>query len=211
METAVTLVLDGRPFLGARVVVFGLGVVGLLATALLARFPLEVLAGIDPAPLRRKIAREAGAHAVFPPPEARPGGALLERLGAGGRTAGADLVLETSGVPEALDAAVGVAGFSGTVVVGSWYGTRRVSLDLGSAFHRRRLRLVSSQVSTLAPEATGRWSRNRRTGTTWEWIRRLQPGRYLTHRFPLEAAPEAYEFLRGGTGEALQVALVHQG
>lgn len=48
VETAVNLVLDGAPLVGERVLVFGQGVVGLLTAALLARFPLARLVGVEP-------------------------------------------------------------------------------------------------------------------------------------------------------------------
>lgn len=53
METAVNLVMDGQPAIGERVAVVGLGVVGLLTVALLARFPLAHLLAVDPLPPRR--------------------------------------------------------------------------------------------------------------------------------------------------------------
>ena len=46
-ETAVTLVQDGAPRLGERVVVFGQGVIGLLTTAILGQFPLAELITVD--------------------------------------------------------------------------------------------------------------------------------------------------------------------
>jgi len=52
--------------------------------------------------------------------------------------------------------------YSGRVVIGSWYGSKPVQLDLGGAFHRSRIRLISSQVSSLAPELSGRWDKSRR-------------------------------------------------
>jgi len=57
METAVNLILDGRPLYGERVVVLGQGTVGLLATALLAAFPLERLVAVEGHPLRAEAAR----------------------------------------------------------------------------------------------------------------------------------------------------------
>ncbi len=75
---------------------------------------------------------------------------------------GADLVYELSGSPAALDGAIALAGFDGRIVVGSWYGNKRVELDLGGRFHRNRIHMISSQVSTLAPPLRGRWSKARR-------------------------------------------------
>src|SRR5579864_3699222 len=61
-ETAVTFLMDGRPMIGEDVIVFGQGVVGLMATAFLARLPLSRLVAVDRHPLRRKLALELGAH-----------------------------------------------------------------------------------------------------------------------------------------------------
>ncbi|MGV2433537.1 MAG UNVERIFIED_CONTAM: hypothetical protein LVT10_00450 [Anaerolineae bacterium] len=56
-----------------------------------------------------------------------------------------DLIFECSGSPSALNNALGWLRHSGRVVVGSWYGDKMVTLNLGEAFHRERLRIISSQ------------------------------------------------------------------
>ena len=61
-ETAVNFLMDGRPVIGENVVLFGLGIVGLLTTALLSRLPLGKLVALDPYPLRRATAKNAGAQ-----------------------------------------------------------------------------------------------------------------------------------------------------
>jgi hypothetical protein len=48
------------------------------------------------------------------------------------------------------------------VVVASFYGARVAPVALGDAFHRRRLQLVSSQVSALPPSHAARWDHARR-------------------------------------------------
>ncbi len=65
METAVSLVMDGRPLIGETVAVFGQGVVGLLTTALLARMPLGKLVTFDRHPLRRQASLALGAGKCF--------------------------------------------------------------------------------------------------------------------------------------------------
>jgi threonine dehydrogenase-like Zn-dependent dehydrogenase len=57
METTVIFLLDGAPRIGERVAVFGQGIVGLLTTALLTRFPLACLATLDRYLLRREASR----------------------------------------------------------------------------------------------------------------------------------------------------------
>lgn len=182
METAVNFVQDGRPLLGERVGVWGAGIVGLLATALLARFPLGELAVVERIAPRRERAAALGATRTLGPEAA-------------GELRDLDLTFELSGNPAALNAAIGALGFGGRVVLGSWYGSKPAALDLGGAFHRNRITLISSQVSTVAPALGGRWDKARRFATAWEMLRRVDVAALITHRFPLARAAEAYALL----------------
>jgi threonine dehydrogenase-like Zn-dependent dehydrogenase len=103
--------------------------------------------------------------------------------------------------------AVELTAFSGRIIVGSWYGRRRAALDLGGRFHRSRIRLQSSQVSTIAPELSGRWDKDRRFGVAWEATRRIRPSCWITHSFPVERAAEAYRLLDSEPASAIQVVL----
>jgi threonine dehydrogenase-like Zn-dependent dehydrogenase len=123
---------------------------------------------------------------------------------------GADLVYELSGVPSALDQAIAVTGFTGRVLVGSWYGQKPAHLDLGGHFHRNRIRLISSQVSTLAPELSGRWTKARRFQVAWEMIRKINPSRFITHRFPITQAHQAYQLLDQDPEGAIQVIFSYE-
>ncbi|HVS64426.1 MAG TPA: zinc-binding alcohol dehydrogenase [Thermoanaerobaculia bacterium] len=210
VETAVSFVMDGRPVIGERVAVLGQGVVGLLTTALLASSPLAALVTADRFPRRRQASRELGAGSSLDPAAPDFAERLAGALGADSSGGGADLVYELSGDPRALDRAIAVTGFGGRVVIGSWYGTRRAPLDLGGRFHRSRIRLLASQVSTLAPEWSARWSKARRLEVAWEAIRRLRPSRLVTHRLPLAEAPAAYDLLDRRPEEAIQVILEHR-
>jgi threonine dehydrogenase-like Zn-dependent dehydrogenase len=205
-ETAVNLVLDAAPLIGERVVLFGAGVIGLLTTAILSHFPLHRLIVVDRYPLRREAALRLGAHAVIDPfaPNAQP--ALVEALGGQ-----ADLAFELSGAPATLDAAIAAVAFSGRVVIGSWYGLKRAPLDLGGRFHRSRIRLISSQVSTIAPELTGRWDFARRFGVAWEMISRIRPGSLITQRLPFRQAASAYQLLDQRPQETIQILFTYGG
>ncbi|WP_135826415.1 zinc-dependent alcohol dehydrogenase [Halorussus ruber] len=119
--------------------------------------------------------------------------------------AGADLTYELSGCPDALDAAISATGYDGRVVVGSWYGTKPTELDLGGRFHRSRVSLESSQVSTIDPELRGRWSKDRRLALAWEKLLDIDPERFVTHEFGISEASEAYELLDENPAEALGV------
>jgi 2-desacetyl-2-hydroxyethyl bacteriochlorophyllide A dehydrogenase len=218
METAVNLVLDGAPRLGERVAVVGQGVVGLLATSLLARFPLETLVVVDAVEARARRGLGQGAHAaVTTVADARAAlgnaGAARAALGnsSDARAAlGADLTFELTGDPAALDVALALTGDEGRVVVGSFYGTKRASVDLGAHFHRGRLTLVSSQVSRLPPALSARWDRARRRAVAWDALPRVDVAALVTHRFALGRAAEAYARLAAGPKEALQVLFTYE-
>jgi 2-desacetyl-2-hydroxyethyl bacteriochlorophyllide A dehydrogenase len=210
LQTAVTLVLDGKPLIGENVVVFGQGIVGLLLTALLATFPLARLVTLDPCPNRRQASISLGAHASFDPLNPDVLQNLRAEFESRGQDASADLAFEVSGNPAALDQALAVTGFHGRVIIGSWYGSKKSELHLGGLFHRQRQVLIASQVSTIAPELTGRWTRDRVLAAAWQMMPKVKPARFITHRFPLAQAPQAYQLLDQQPEAAIQVVLTYE-
>lgn len=185
LETAVSFIHDARPLLGENVVLFGQGVVGLLTLMLLARFPLGQVLAVDGMAERRAWSARLGATATFSPEQAQ---ALQEALG----EQGADLCLELSGNPAALNQAIQVTGYAGRVVIGSWYGRKQAALDLGGAFHRNHIQLLSSQVSRVGVGVNGRWDKLRRFQTVHHLLAQLQPEQLITHRYSLTQAEYAY-------------------
>lgn len=205
METAVNFVMDGAPLIGEQVAIFGQGIVGLLTTALLARFPLGQLISLDHYANRRQASLEAGAGASLAP-EALSRREMVEAWLPGG----ADLTYECSGAPQALDQAIAITGFAGRVVIGSWYGKKRADLNLGGHFHRSRIRLISSQVSSVDPALSGRWTKVRRLDLAWDMIRQVKPERWITHRLPIESAGQAYHLLDRSPEDAIQVIITYE-
>lgn len=145
-ETAVNATWDAPPETGDRIAVVGAGVVGCLVAWLIRKTAGCRLQVVDVDPDRKDVAARLGA--AFAHPENACGNC--------------DLVFHTSGTPEGLATALTLAGFEGTVVEMSWYGTRTVPLPLGEHFHSRRLRLISSQVGSLPAARSARWDRRRR-------------------------------------------------
>ena len=195
VETAVNLIQDGAPIFGERALVLGQGIVGLLVTSLLNEFPLESIVTSDCHALRRSASNGIGRIESFDPhPEHHPGYAQ-----------NFDLTFELTGSPAALDDAIAMTAFSGRIVIGSWYGEKRASIDLGGAFHRSRIKLISSQVSTIAPELSGRWDKTRRFDVAWKALERIKPEKWITHRFSIEDAEDAYRLLDENPQETIQV------
>ena len=211
METAVNFLLDGQPLVGERVAVFGQGVVGLLTTALLAQFPLNSLVTLDRYLLRREKSLALGAQVSLDPAAADAPARLRAALKADTLYEGADLVYELSGQPAALDAAIATTSFDGRVVIGSWYGQKQANLNLGGRFHRSRIQLISSQVSSLTPSLGGRWTKARRLNVAWRMLRRVKPAQLITHSFSITQAAQAYALLDQHADETLQVMLTYEG
>jgi 2-desacetyl-2-hydroxyethyl bacteriochlorophyllide A dehydrogenase len=199
LNTALTGVLDARPSLGSVVVVSGLGVIGLLVTQLLRRAGVRLLIGVDPVEGRRQLALDAGADAVHDPAEPV---AELVRERTGGR--GADVVIEVSGAPPALAAAIRIVGFNGLVVAMSWYGGSFDGVRLSGEFHHNRVRIHSAQVGAVNPDLGPLWSVERRMALATELLEELPLERYITHEFRPDDAPQAYAMLDGLSEPALQ-------
>ncbi len=195
VETAVGLIHDARPLMGERVLVVGQGVVGLVTTALLSRFPLARLVTVDRWERRRGLSVELGADRSVNPKD------LDEN--------DFDLTFEVSGSPEALEIAVGAAGLEGRVIVGSWYGDKRAELGFGTHFHRGRLSIRASQVSRLPPHLLARWTKDRRIRVALEAVSAVPVGDLVSHRFPIERAAEAYRLLDEAPESCLQVLLIY--
>ena len=207
METAINLVLDGQPALGERVLILGQGIVGLLVSSLLAQFPLAELYALDAIAERRCQALQLGVSQALNPDSDM---AQLKRqlnlpidLSATAN-AGADLIFEVSGAPQALNTAIDLCSYSGRIVLGSWYGNKSAPIQLGGAAHRNRLKFISSQVSTIAPELTGRWDKARRFDYAWQMIRQIQPQQLISHRLPLEQAAGIYQLLADSPASVMQ-------
>ncbi len=205
-ETAINLVQDAVPLLGERGVVFGQGTVGLLTTALLCKFPLETLLTVDPYPLRREASRALGVTESLDPTEADFRLTALDLLS----QAGADFSIELSGSPAALNEALALTRFSGRIIIGSWYGTKQTSLELGVTFHRSRVNLYASQVSTIRPELSARWDKRRRFELTWKALSEIHAEHWITHRIPFQRAPEAYSLLDQAPETAIQILLTYK-
>jgi 2-desacetyl-2-hydroxyethyl bacteriochlorophyllide A dehydrogenase len=202
VETAVQVCLDAEARPGELAAVTGLGAVGLLSALLLQRSGVEVL-GVDPREDRRKTASDLGVASVERE-DARD--AVHERsIGEG-----ADVVVEASGRSDALAAALGWLRHEGTALVASWYGAGEVPLPLGGAFHRRRLTIRSTQVSTIPARLSSSWTRTRRLRVARDLLAELPLDALGTRAFAFEDAQEAFESLDRGEPGVLHAVLVYR-
>ncbi len=191
VETALQVTLDaGARFLD-RVIVLGGGVLGLLTCLLLQRSGQRPLMA-EPQEWRRKLAGRLGVTAVTP-----------EELG----QEEVPLVIEASGNPDAPAMALDMLAHEGTLLIASWYGAKPVVLPLGGAFHRRRLIIRSTQVSTVPAGLSGRWTRSRRRRAAVELLPDLPLAELCTHVFAFSDAAEAFRAVDTATPGLMHAVL----
>lgn len=199
METAVGIVQDLSPVAGETLLVVGQGTVGLLVAEILSLGELYTVLTSESHPLRRKASRDLGCVCV------EPAAVEAVREATGGR--GVDKAVNLSASESGLQLAIDSLAFEGEVLEASWYGSRTTSLSLGSAFHRKRLSIRSSQVSTIGGGLTSRWNKARRLDFAIRMVERIRPSKYITHTYSLEDAAAAFEHLDRSPEDTIQVVL----
>ena len=201
VETAVQLSRDADVVSGDLVVVVGLGVVGLLTSALIAQAGARVVAS-EPLAWRRAAAEPFAVTAVAPDDlEAAVRGET------GGR--GAQVLIEASGNPAALGSGLPLLVHEGTALVGSWYGNKPVPLALGAEFHRRRLSIRSSQVSTIPAAQQPDWTVGKRRQVARALLGELPLAALATHTFAFDDAADAFAAVDQGTDGLIHAALCY--
>ena len=181
-ETALSIVHDSDIKVGDRVLVVGAGVVGTLTARILGACSGANVTVVD-----------TNAHKArwFPPGQLcsdRSDPALEGRF---------DCCIEISGAAAGLQYCLQKVADEGRITVASWYGDREIALNLGADFHRRRLTLRSSQVSTMSPQRGSEWNKRRRMDLVLEILSQIETADLVTHRFPFSEASAAYALLEG--------------
>jgi threonine dehydrogenase-like Zn-dependent dehydrogenase len=187
LETAVNGLWDARPHIGDRIAVVGGGAVGCLAAWLSTRIPGCEVELVDKNPARAAIAEALSVRF------AEPAGAARD----------ADLVIHASGSPAGLELALELAGFESTIVELSWFGDHCVPLSLGRSFHARRLKILSSQVGSVAPAQRPRWDTRRRMQLALSLLAHAELEALITGESPFDALPHVMRDLAGSAGNVL--------
>ncbi|OHD25465.1 MAG: hypothetical protein A2Y34_17770 [Spirochaetes bacterium GWC1_27_15] len=203
METALNIVQDSEIIFGETVCVFGLGVVGLLICEILKLNGVKKIIAIDPSSFKREKSKNFGCQSLYFENNEK----LISEIYKLTENRGVDIAINVSGSSLALQNAINILAFSGTLIEGSWYGNKNVCLNLGTNFHRKRLKIKSSQVSTINPDLTGRWDKKRRFNLVFELLREIKPSKYITHTFKLIDGQKCFDFIKYNKDLIIQVAL----
>jgi 2-desacetyl-2-hydroxyethyl bacteriochlorophyllide A dehydrogenase len=186
------------------VAVFGQGVIGLIATQLVAMSGAAVVA-VDA--VAERLARAAGFGATTVAADVAGGAGAAVRELTGGR--GADAAVELSGSTTALHEAIRTVGVDGLVVAAGFYQGEASGLLLGEEFHHNRVRLVASQIGGVPPSLAPRWTPDRLHLAFMQLVERdaVDVRSLVTHVVPAADAADAYALLDRADPQVLQVVL----
>jgi threonine dehydrogenase-like Zn-dependent dehydrogenase len=201
METAVSILHDASPLIGETALVLGQGTIGLLVSELLVRSGVRVIS-VEPSKIRRQASERIGCTCLSPLNDQ-----VVEEVLGLTKGRGADLAINVTGSDRALQTGIDSLGMEARLVETSWYGARDARLALGLSFHRRRLKLISSQVSTLSSSLSARWDKARRIDMVIDLLDEIGPSRYISRSFPLDDAARAYELIDRDPKKVIQVVL----
>ena len=187
LETAVNAIWDAAIRPGDRVAVVGGGCVGLLIAWLAARIPGCSVQLVDSNPGRAATAQALGASFAVPARAQED----------------ADIVFHASSTQEGLRTALNLAGNESCVMEVSWYGTRSVNLELGGAFHSRRLTLRSMQVGSVALAQRARWTASRRLAFALTLLRAPELAVLINSEGSFDALPATLARLAQGASDVI--------
>jgi threonine dehydrogenase-like Zn-dependent dehydrogenase len=173
METALNAVWDASPGPGDRIVIVGAGALGCLIAYLCGHLPGAEVTLVDTNPEREEVAKKLGVQ--FSSPELAP--------------KDCDLVIHCSASGAGLSTAISSAGEEATILELSWYGSNKIDVSLGGAFHSRQLKLQSSQVGHISLSRKPRWSHRRRLAAALTMLSDARLDALLTEPIGFDALP----------------------
>ena len=204
-EVAMNGLRRARLTWGESVAIFGLGILGHLATRLAAAGGAEPIFAIEPSDLRRdKLPRTPWIHGLEPADPARLRNLVVERNH--GRRV--DLVIELTADPELIPGELELVRDLGRfLILSSPRGDTR--FDFHDLCNRRSLSLIGahgfSHPNAEWPDYP--WTGRRHGELFLDWLAegRLTVRELISHRFSFERAADAYALLSERRGEALGV------
>lgn len=203
-DFALAAARDAQIRIGERVIVFGMGAIGLF-TVQIARMSgaIDVIA-VEPISERRELALQHGATMAVDPGEVGDFGVATREWFPNG----ADVTIEASGSYHALNQALRATCFGGRIVPLAFYLGQAEGLYLGEEFHFNQLNIISARACSN-PQRDPFWDEARIFGTL---VRLFVQGDLKPYGLPNpivkpDDLPEAYGKILHAPEEVVKVAV----
>ena len=201
---ALAAVRDGQILSGERVIIFGMGAIGLLSVQL-ARLSgaIEVIA-VDMIEHRRELALRHGATLAVNPNKVGDFGMASRKW----LKDGADVTIEASGSYNALNQAIRATRYAGKVVPLAFYLGEAKGLYLGEEFHFNQIDIISARACSH-PQRGLFWEEDRMLDTIIHLFREgtLKPFGLPDPVVTPDELPEVYGKIQHAPHEVLKVAV----
>ncbi|MEM8792043.1 MAG: zinc-binding alcohol dehydrogenase [Pseudomonadota bacterium] len=181
METALNAIWDAELRPGSRVAIVGAGLLGCLIAGLLSRRTDLTVHVVDLLPQRS--ATLADFHVSF--------------ISTTEQSDSVETVFHTSASAAGLQSAIDMLEFEGTVIELSWFGAGPVEIDLGGAFHSKRLTIKASQVGHVAQSRRASTSHRQRLSLALDALRDPRLDAFITEEVAFDALPGELSRLLG--------------
>lgn len=209
---AIQAIRLARPELGERVVVYGLGLIGLVAVQLLRAAGCEVL-GVDLSERRLELAEKFGADVVHPAADPVRAAATWTD----GRGVDAVIIAASASTDEIVHTSAQICRKRGRIVLVGVVGLnlrradfydKELSFQVSCSYGPGRYDPVYEEAGVDYPIGFVRFTEQRNFETVLQLAAsgKLQLGPLVTHRFALDDVPRAYELVRTSP-DALGVVL----
>ena len=132
METAINIFWDSQANKKDKILIIGLGSVGLLTAYYFKLKGYNNLYVTDINPVKKKIAKKLNLNIVN-----------FNKIN------NIDCIVNTTSNYDILNNSFAKLNLDGKIIEASWYGKKIGKLNLGNEFHSKRLKIISSQVSNI--------------------------------------------------------------
>ncbi len=191
METAVNAGWDGELGETSKHMVIGAGVVGLLTAYCIKQFSGHTPTILDINSDKKSVAQKLGLKFMTPDEFKNSNSPHMQRI------------FNTSASEKGLQFAIDVSDFEARIIEMSWYGDKAVSLNLGGAFHSKRLQIISSQVGHVSPAKRDTHSYSQRMQVAMKLLSDPKLDALLEDEIEFEALPNHLDDIFSDNSSAL--------
>jgi threonine dehydrogenase-like Zn-dependent dehydrogenase len=181
---------DGHVRIGDKVLVSGLGAIGMMAAQGAKRAGASFVAVSDPIEKRRRAALVNGADIAYDPSKDDVGLMLRDETG----NTGCDVVIETSGSYRAIEQGIRALAYRGNLACVGWLKECHVPIHLGYEGHFNQTKIIFSRACSEPNNDYPRWNFRRIMDEAWVMLNRglFTCGTIIDPVVPFDKSDEAY-------------------
>jgi len=176
LETALNAVWDGNIKIGENVLIVGFGMIGALLAGVLKSIKHVNIYVAETDPIRLNLINELGLNTFSDEVEF-------------------DAVFNSSANENGFQLGLNSLGFEGRLIELSWYGNKKINVNLGGDFHSKRKKIISSQVGSLPTNMRSLWDYKRRKNIVFELLKDGYFKKLPLEEISFDDAPKGYRDL----------------